>query len=82
MKRVLVIAKFDQAEAMRVASGLVLLDDKVRVAVIGSLEKTAEVAEQKDVLDFAEVPYEIIDAEAPLARIAQEIVTADVVFIL
>lgn len=82
MKQVLVIAKFDQAEAMRVAAGLTLLDDSVRVGVIGRLEETPAVAEQKEVLDFAEVPCEIVDADAPIARIAQAIINADAVFIL
>ncbi len=82
MKQVLVIAKFDQAEAMRVAAGLTLLNDHIRIQVIGKLKDSQEVAEQKEVLDFAEVPCEVLDAADPLPDIAQSILTADTVFIL
>ena len=40
MKNILVVAKHNQAEALRVAAGLTLLSDPVRVAVIGRLADT------------------------------------------
>lgn len=82
VKHVLVIAKFDQAEAMRVAAGLTLLDDSVRICVVGAIEKTAAVAEQKEVLDFVEVPCDTMDAGAPFPSIARAILNADAVYLL
>jgi hypothetical protein len=84
MKQILVLAKYDQAEALRVAAGQTLLDDQVRVDVIGSLEESAEVGEQKEVLDFADVPCNSLAADNPetIRRIAQDILAADVVFLL
>jgi hypothetical protein len=55
-KNILVIAKRDKTEALRMAAGLTLLDDVVKVAVLGSLEGTPAVQEQIEVLEFAEVP--------------------------
>jgi len=82
VKQVLVIAKYHQAEALRVASGLTLLSDIVKVDVIGKLADTPAVNEQKEVLEFAEVLCEIIDPSAPFAQLAHDIMTADVVFLL
>lgn len=78
----LVIAKYHQSEALRVAAGLTLLNDSIKVDVIGRLEDSPAVNEQKEVLDFAEVPCEIMDTDASLARIAQDVMAADVVFLL
>jgi hypothetical protein len=84
MKQILVLAKYDQAEALRVAAGQTLLDDQVRVDVIGDLEDSAAVGEQKEVLDFADVPCDTLAAEHPetIHRIARHILAADVVFLL
>lgn len=82
MKQVLVIAKYHQSEALRVAAGLTLLNDIIKVDVIGKLEDSPAVSEQKEVLDFAEVPCEIVDFDAPLLRIAQDLMAADVAFLL
>ncbi|MHB8257324.1 MAG: hypothetical protein ACYDHY_13870 [Acidiferrobacterales bacterium] len=82
MKQVLVIAKYHQSEALRVAAGLTLLNDSIKVDVIGKLEDSPDVNEQKEVLDFAEVPCEIMDNDAQLVRIAQDLMAADVAFLL
>ncbi len=84
MKQVLVIAKYHQSEALRVAAGLTLLNDSIKVDVIGKLDDSPDVSEQKEVLDFAEVPCEIVemDNDAQLVRIAQDLMAADVAFLL
>ncbi len=82
MKQVLVIAKFDQAEALRVAAGLTLMNDAVKVDVLGPLEESAAVNEQKEVIDFAEVQCEIVLANDLIKRIASDIMEADVVVVL
>ncbi len=84
MKHILVIAQYDQAEALRVAAGQTLFDDAVRVDVIGELQDSEEVSEQKEVLDFAEVPCDVLGAEDPetIRRIAKDIIAADVVFLI
>ena len=56
-KRILVVARDDKVEALRMASGLTLLDDEVRVAVLGGLDEAAsEVQMQLESLDFADLP--------------------------
>ncbi len=82
MKQVLVIAKFDQAEALRVAAGLTLMNDAVKVDVLGPLEESAAVNEQKEVIDFAEVQCEIVLANDLIERVASDIMEADVVVVL
>ncbi|MBK6982527.1 MAG: hypothetical protein IPH30_14195 [Betaproteobacteria bacterium] len=61
MKRILVIARHNQAEALRVAAGLTLLSDPVQVAVLGAFEDTPAIAEHRELLEFAEVPCEVVD---------------------
>ena len=46
MKRILVIAKQNPAEALRVAAGLTLLNESVRVAILGDLPDDPAVQEQ------------------------------------
>ncbi|MFO8005377.1 hypothetical protein [Thioalkalivibrio sp.] len=58
-KRILVVAAGDKVEALRMATGLTLLDDAVRIAVLGDLDETADdVQSQLEALDFADVPVE------------------------
>lgn len=83
-KQILVVAKYNQAEALRVAAGLTLLSDVVRVVVVGCLADEPAVQEQKEVLDFADVPCEEFapgDAETP-ARLARVLLAADTVYLL
>lgn len=83
MKRILVIAKDNQAEALRVAAGLTLLSDPVRVAVLGALQETPAVAEQKEVLEFAEVPCDVLDdAQAASGALAAAVLESDAVYVI
>lgn len=83
MKNILVVAKFNQAEALRVAAGLTLLSDPVRVAVLGAFEDTPAVNEQREVLEFAEVPCEALaDAGAVRRQLPAALLAADVVYVI
>jgi len=62
VKNILVIARDDKVEALRMATGLTLLDDAVRVAVIGDLDEGAEEVQlQLEALEFADVPIQCLD---------------------
>lgn len=83
-KAILFIAQDDKPEALRMASGLTLLDDQVVVEVVGSLDDDAETSLQLEALEFAEVPIshlELFRAQ-DLERLATDIILADVVFIV
>lgn len=82
-KNILVIAKNNKVEALRVAAGLTLVDDAVRVAVLGTLDDSAPVREQLDALDFAEVPREVLEdsVQAP-TTLARYVLDADVVYVI
>jgi DNA-binding transcriptional ArsR family regulator len=83
MKNILVVAKHNQAEALRVAAGLTLLSDPVRVAVLGRLEDTPAVNEHRELLEFAEVPCEeLVDAPAWRGKLAAALVAADAVYVI
>ena len=82
MRKLLVIARHNQAEALRVAAGLTLLSDPVRVAVVGPLEDTPAVAEQRELLEFAEVPLEELPAAGGGARLAGAVLEADAVYVI
>ncbi len=83
MKNILVIARHNQAEALRVAAGLTLLSDPVRVAVVGALEDSPAVAEQRELLEFAEVPCEeLADPAARGGALAGALREADVVYVI
>ena len=82
-KNILVVARRNKTEALRMAAGLVLLDDAVKVALIGDLPETPEAREQLDTLEFAEVPIERYGergiADPALARAA---IAADAVYVV
>lgn len=83
MKNILVVARFNQAEALRVAAGLTLLDDAVRVALLGELEETTAVLEQLEVLEFADVPLERYAGPVPAEpALARAMAAADAVYVL
>ena len=83
MKNILVIARHNKAEALRVAAGLTLLSDPVRVAVVGTLEDTPAMAEQRELLEFAEVPCEeLADPAAARGALAGALRQADVVYVI
>ncbi len=77
-KRILMVPVDKKVEALRMASGLTLLDDQVAIAAWGGLPEGPEVAEQLEALDFADVPVEQVgrDVEA----LANRIINSDVVF--
>lgn len=84
VKNVLVVAQHNKTEALRMASGLTLLDDAIKVVVLGALEDSGEAALQLESLEFAEVPVSYIDqtVESDIKRLADDIVQADAVFIV
>ncbi len=83
MRKLLVVARHNQAEALRVAAGLTLLSDPVRVAVVGALQDTPAVAEQRELLEFAEVPLEELpEGAAGRSRLAGEMLEADAVYVI
>jgi hypothetical protein len=66
-----------------VAAGLTLLSDPVRVAVMGRLEETPAVSEQREVLEFAEVPCgELAGPGDVRGRLAAAVFAADLVYVL
>lgn len=82
IKNVLMIARQKKTEALRMATGLTLLDDVVQVAVVGEIDRAdAEVELQLESLDFADVPVVDIDENVP-AVLAEMIVNADVVYVV
>lgn len=82
-KNILVIAKNNKVEALRVAVGLVLLDDKVKLDVQGELDDSPQIQEQIEVLEFADVPYELLEDHASLIdKLAQDLISSDVVYVI
>ncbi len=82
-KNLLVIARRDKAEALRMAAGLTLLDDVVQVAVIGELEDTPAIREQLELLEFAEVSVQRYDErEATAPALARDMIGADAVYVV
>lgn len=77
-KRILMVPVEKKIEALRMASGLTLLDDQVAIAAWGGLPEGAEAAEQLEALDFADVP--VTDAGADVAALAERIINSDVVY--
>lgn len=83
-KIILVIAQHNKPEALRMASGLTLLDDEVRVAAIGGLDDDAETALQLEALEFAEVEVASLNAETDVGvgDLADAILGADAVYVI
>jgi hypothetical protein len=80
IKQILMIASRRPTEALRMATGLTLLDDQVRVTVLGELEKNPANEEQMEALDFSDVPVTEIVDEASFDVLAQQLFEADVVY--
>lgn len=77
------IARDNKVEALRMATGLTLLDDLVSVLICGALEDSAEAEEQLEALDFSDVPITRIETEQDLPNaMAAAILQADTVYIL
>lgn len=82
-KRILVVARHNKVEALRVAAGLTLLSDDVKVDVLGSLDESPQIQEQREILEFAEVPCELVgDDPSGKRRLAEDIVAADAVYLI
>ncbi|MET0029189.1 MAG: hypothetical protein ABW101_16285 [Candidatus Thiodiazotropha sp.] len=81
MKNILMLAMHDRIEALRMATGLTLLDDAVRVAVYGDLDSSDAAQEQLDALDFAEVPLETVSAQSG-DLLADWLMDSNVVFLI
>jgi len=82
-KNILVIAKHNKVEALRVAAGLTLRDDIVKVAVLGGLEDSPQVQEQIEALDFGEVPRKVFDDPIQVTEdLARDLLSADVVYVI
>jgi hypothetical protein len=84
VKHILMVARDDKVEALRMAAGLTLLDDVVQVAVIGDLDESAdEVQMQLEALEFADVALERLDeGEAGARGLARLMAESDTVFMI
>jgi hypothetical protein len=81
-KNVLMIARNKKVEALRMATGLTLLDDVIRVAVIGGIDReNPDVELQLESLDFADVPVVDVD-DSNANELAEMIVNSEVVFVV
>ena len=83
-KSILVIAQHNKPEALRMAAGLTLLDDPVRVTALDGLDDDPETALQLEALEFAEVPVDSLNpaTDSGIEALADAIVWADVVYIV
>ncbi|MFZ5483965.1 MAG: hypothetical protein ACOZB0_07020 [Pseudomonadota bacterium] len=77
-KKILMVAVDKKVEALRMSSGLTLLDDAVAIAVWGDPVTGPEADEQREALDFADVPVE--DVGQDVAALAARILNSDVVY--
>ncbi|ACL71170.1 hypothetical protein Tgr7_0066 [Thioalkalivibrio sulfidiphilus HL-EbGr7] len=84
VKQILVVAGDDKVEALRMATGLTLLDDAVRVAVLGDLDETADdVQLQLESLEFADVPVERLgNGPESYKALAGMMIQSDTVFMV
>ncbi|MGF1642204.1 MAG: hypothetical protein ACFCUJ_01070 [Thiotrichales bacterium] len=83
-KTVLVVARNKTTEALRMASGLTLLDAQVRVLVSGPLDdEDPEVQTQLDSLEFADVPItRLVDPATEAEQLVEAVLEADAVYML
>lgn len=82
-KNILMIARHKKVEALRMATGLTLLDDVVSVLICGELEDTQAASEQLEALEFSDVPVTRLEnADSKVDAIALAIIQADVVYVL
>lgn len=82
-KRILMLALDKKVEALRMAAGLTLLDDRIGIVTWGKLPEGADTAEQMEALEFAEVPISELDpanAGEAYAALAARIIDSDVVY--
>lgn len=79
-KRILMVPIGKKVEALRMASGLTLLDDQVSIAAWGELPDTPEIDEQLEALEFADVPLIMLDQD--MDGLAERIISSDVVYFI
>ncbi len=82
-KRILMLALNKKVEALRMTSGLTLLDHPIHVLIWGKLPESPEVAEQMEALEFSEVPMIELDpakVDATYETLAAQIMNSDVVY--
>jgi len=77
-KRILVVPSSKKVEALRMATGLTLLDDQVTVAVWGGMPDAPEAAEQLEALEFVEVPLARLDRD--MDGLVERIINSDMVY--
>lgn len=77
-KRILVVPISKKVEALRMATGLTLLDDQVTVAVWGEMPDAPEAAEQLEALEFVEAPLACLDRD--MDGLAERIINSDMVY--
>jgi len=81
-KNVLMIARHKKIEALRMAAGLTLLDDIIKVAIMGGMDRDADDASlQLESLDFADVPVIDVD-DSNAAEFAEMVINSNVVFVV
>lgn len=82
-RNVLVIANANKTEALRMATGLTLLDDNVRVTVLGKLDEDEGTRSQLDALEFADVPVALLkESDNGVRELAEAIIRADCVLVV
>jgi len=83
-KTILVVAQHNKCEALRMAAGLTLLDDEVRVTALDGLDDDSETALQLEALEFAEVPVDSLNpaTDSGIEELADAILWADVVYVV
>lgn len=77
-KRILMVAFDKKVEALRMASGLTLLDDRVEIVAWGDLPPGSETDEQIEALEFAEVPVALLRGD--YAALAARILESEMVY--
>lgn len=83
-RKVVIVARDKQIEALRVAAGLTLADAELCVLVLGDLPAGEQAATQLEALAFADVVPRTLprDSAAGWAEVARAIVDSDAVYLL
>lgn len=81
-KNILMVARNKKVEALRMATGLTLLDDVIRVAIVGGIDRDhPDVELQLESLDFADVPVVDVD-KSSAGALAEMMLSSDVVYVV
>lgn len=79
-KNILVVPMVKPVEALRMATGLTLLDDVVAIHCLESLPEGPETDEQLEALEFSEVP--VVRNGRDMDLLARAILASDVVYLV